>query len=189
MHRIVLALSVLLVGCRASAEHAVTVYAGPYTDNSLPNEIVLFQPLSFESATLAAVALSQVVGEPGEHHQWEVEGNVVQWFGHQDHQELNGLLMYRWRTFPWNDVVRTTFGIGNGLSYATSKPKLEQFFHPRTGTKNVLYHIAVEFTFAAPEWKHWSYVARIHHRSGVFGLFDGVDGGSNALTFGLRYGF
>ena len=55
-----LALVALSSGCNSQRERAVTAYAGPYTDNSLPEEIALAQPLSFEDATLAAVAYSQV---------------------------------------------------------------------------------------------------------------------------------
>jgi hypothetical protein len=33
----------------------------------------------------------------------------------------------------------------------------------------------------------WSLVARVHHRSGIFGLFS--HSGSNVLAVGLRYRF
>lgn len=162
-------------------------YGGPYVDNSLPEEIALFKPLDFQDATLVAVAYGQVFAEPSRHLRWELEGNVAQWFGDQDHQEINGLVILRWLTFPWNRFLPTTFGFGNGLSYATSPPDLEEAFHPDTGTSQLLYHIAVEFSFALPRAKHWSMILRVHHRSGVFGLFDDVDGGSNVLCLGLRY--
>jgi hypothetical protein len=182
--------------CRSAPEQAISVYAGPYTDNSLPEEIALFRPLSFEDATVVAAAYSRVVDASSPHYRWEVEGNVAQWFGEQDHQELAGLGLFRWMTFPWDHWVDTSFGFGNGLSWATKNPALEEFFHPDTGATQLLWHIAVEFEFArprrqggeSPSWMDsWATFVRVHHRSGIFGTFDGVDGGSNVLALGLRY--
>ncbi|MFT6833807.1 MAG: hypothetical protein ACJAZN_003992, partial [Planctomycetota bacterium] len=108
-----------LAGCQAQPERAVSVYAGPYTDNSLPEEIMLFRPLSFEDATLVAAAYSEVIADPSPHYRWEIEANIVQWLGDQDHQEVGGLAMFRWQTFPWDHWLDTSFGFGNGLSWAT----------------------------------------------------------------------
>lgn len=182
----------LIASCQSEGDRFVSVYAGPYTDNSLPEEIALFKPLSFEDATLVAAAYSQVIAEPSDDYRWELEGNFVQWFGDQDHQEINGLLMFRWLTFPWDDYLDTSFGFGNGLSWATSVPDLEEFFHPDTGGTQLLYHIAVEFAFQLPiengvGERDWETFVRVHHRSGVFGTFDDVDGGSNVLALGLRW--
>jgi len=183
------AVAIAAASCSAKRERAVSIYAGPYSDNSLPEEIALAQPLAFEDATLVALALGQVVYEPSRHARWEVEANVVQWFGEQDHQEINGLILLRWMTFPWDAFLDTSFAFGNGLSFATSEPDLEEQLHPDTGTSQVLYYIAVEFDFALPRAEHWSTILRVHHRSGVFGLVNDVNGGSNALTLGLRYAF
>jgi len=46
-----------------------------------------------------------------------------------------------------------------------------------------------EFDFALPHEPSWSLVTRIHHRSGVFGLFGGVHGATNAFSLGIRYHF
>ena len=185
-----------LGGCRADPQRAVSVYAGPYTNNSLPEEIALFRPLSFEDATLVAAAYSQVIADPSPDYRWELEGNVAQWFGDQDHLEFGGLAVFRWQAFPWDHWVDTSFGFGNGLSWATSDPDLETFFHADTGATQLLWHIAMEFEFARPvrhrasrpSWMDsWATFVRVHHRSGVFGLFEDVDGGSNVLALGLRY--
>lgn len=185
-----------LGGCRSNPERAVSLYAGPYTDNSLPEEIALFKPLSFEDATLVAASYAEVIAQPSSRYRWEIEGNVAGWFGDQDHVELGGLALLRWLAFPWDDWLDTSFGFGNGLSWATSKPDLEAFFHPDTGATQLLWRIAVEFEFARParlrhqhpSWMdHWATFVRVHHRSGAFGTFDGVDGGSNVLALGLRY--
>lgn len=177
----------LLSSCASSGDRYVSLYAGRYTDNSLPEEIALFKPLSFEDATQVAVAVGQIVAKPSDNYRFEVEANAVQWFERQDHQEIAGLFMARWLSFPWDNVIDTSFGFGNGLSWATEKPALESFFHADTGATQLLYHIAMEFEFALPRSTDWATFVRVHHRSGVFGLFDDVNGGSNVLALGLRY--
>ncbi len=175
--------------CQSEGQRFASVYAGPYTDNSLPEEIALFRPLSFEDATLVAAAVSQVIAEPSEHYRWELEGNFVQWFGDQDHQEFAGLAVFRWLSLPWDRWIDSSIAFGNGLSWATETPALEEQFHPDTGATQLLYHIAVEVAFELPKAPDWQTFVRVHHRSGVFGLFSDVDGGSNVLALGLRYGF
>jgi hypothetical protein len=44
-------------------------------------------------------------------------------------------------------------------------------------------------TFALPNTPKWNLVFRLHHRSGIFGLFDGIEGASNAFGIGLKYKF
>lgn len=182
-----LLLPAVLLSCAGpDAPRFASVYAGRYTDNSLPEEIALLRPLDIEDATMVAGAYSQVIHQPSERYWWEIEGNVAQWFRDQDHTEINGLLTWRWLDFVWDDVIDTSFAFGNGLSWATSVPDLEAQFHPDTGGTQLLWHIAVELEFAIPGTTSWSSFFRVHHRSGVFGTFDDVDGGSNVLALGVR---
>ena len=46
-----------------------------------------------------------------------------------------------------------------------------------------------EITFADPDNKDLEFVFRLHHRSGVFGLFDDVVSGSTFLSTGIRIRF
>jgi hypothetical protein len=46
-----------------------------------------------------------------------------------------------------------------------------------------------EAAFALPDVPQWELITRIHHRSGTFGLFNGVTGASNAWGVGMRYNF
>ena len=178
-----------LFGCAAKGDRAITVYGGRYFDNSLPDEILQFRPLDPLDSYLATVAYSEVLSRR-DRYRWEAEGQVAQHFGDQDHLEINGLFIFRWLAFPWNEYVRTGFAIGDGLSYALETPKLEEETHlDEGGTNQLLNYFLLELTLAAPSWKRWSIIGRVHHRSGIFGLFDGVDGGSNILALGLRYEF
>lgn len=181
------ALAVLwLAGCQSGGDVFLTAYSGAYTDASLPEDIVFLKDVELEDAQLVAVALSQVLGEPTTPYRWEVEGNVAHWFGDQDHTELNGLIVLRHTELPWDPWLDTSFAFGNGLSLASSIPDLEERFHPDTGSTRLLYHIAVEIEVALPGLAGWWSLLRVHHRSGVFGTFSDVDGGSNAITLGLR---
>ena len=195
-HLIASAALLLAASCAAAPERAVSAYAGRYTDASLPEEIALLQPLRLEGATQLAAAYSEVFAVPSHRFRWEWEVNAVHWTGQQDHQELAGLALFRWQSLPWDEWVDTSFAMGNGLSWATEEPRLEEAFHPDTGSTRLLYHIVLEAEFARPRargprashWLDpWATFLRVHHRSGIFGTFDGVDGGSNVIALGLRY--
>ena len=40
--------------------------------------------------------------------------------------EFNGLIIARWRLFPWDKYLDTSFAIGDGISYATEVPEIEE---------------------------------------------------------------
>jgi hypothetical protein len=104
--------------------------------------------------------------------------------------ELNPYIMARWSNFPWSKTIRTTFGLGGGLSYASDIPSIE--IHPQKPNgdyKNLLHYIAIEATFALPKRPDWQIVYRLHHRSGVFGLMDADNVGNTAVQIGVRHYF
>jgi len=49
--------------------------------------------------------------------------------------------------------------------------------------------LLLELTLSLPNTPRWNLIARLHHRSGVGGIFNGVNGGSNALGLGIKYKF
>lgn len=165
---------------------ALTLYGAIGTDGGI-EDFPGFQA-DFNDAYMAAAALSR------ELYQWrnlaalEVEGQVAQHFGMQGHAEANFLLVGRWQAFPWNSVARTSVAVGEGISYASSVPQIERERSPNK-TSRLLNYLMIELEVAPPDEEHWSFVTRIHHRSGVFGLYDGVSRGSNLLGAGLKYRF
>lgn len=187
--RAVLAVAAAAAGCGSPGGYAVTAYGGQYVDSALAEEILVSQPLDWQDGYLAAVAVSHAFHRPDDTHQWEVEGQLGKYWGGQENWELNALVALRWLKFPWNQTVRTTMALGEGLSWATEIPELEEELGQDEHTSQLLNYLLLELTWAAPSWKHWSFVTRLHHRSGVFGLFDDVVGGSNVLTVGVRYDF
>lgn len=118
---------------------------------------------------------------------WEVEGQLVKHFELQHHWEINGLVVARWHPFPWDRYLDTSFAIGEGLSYATEVPKVE--VARGQDSAKLLNYLLFELTLALPKYPHWQVVALMHHRSGAFGLFSGVTGGSNFFGGGVKYLF
>jgi hypothetical protein len=115
----------------------------------------------------------------------EADGQFLKHFGEQNHLELTSAIAFRWRKFPWNDYINTTLAVGEGLSWATEIPKMED--KRWSNSSQLLNYLLFEFTLASPEFSEISLVFRVHHRSGVFGVFDGVKEGSNLYNFGIRY--
>lgn len=164
---------------------AVTVYGAVQTHSDLAG--TFYNPDFDSGYRFLAVAISRRVWSLTRHIDWEVEGQAVKHVGDQNHWEFNALLLARWLTFPWDSYLDTSFAVGNGLSYATRTPLIEEIQHDKT--HQFLDYMLVELAFSLPEQPRWSLVLRLHHRSGVYGLFNGVHGASNALGAGLKYHF
>ena len=165
---------------------AVTVYGASQMNGDFWQ--TFYAPDFEPSYYFMAFAVSRKIYRFTKHLDLELEGQVVKHMGNQHHWEFNGLFALRWLTFPWNTYLDTTFAVGDGMSYATRTPKLEKELHGDK-TSHSLNYLMLELTFALPKTPQWDLVVRIHHRSGIFGTFDGVEGASNALGVGLKYTF
>jgi hypothetical protein len=120
----------------------------------------------------------------------ELEAQTVQHFGDQKHFELNpAVLVLRWKSFPWNKSVPTTLAIGDGISIAAQKPHLEVKRRGRKNTSNTLNFVMAELTLSPVCYPQWAFVLRYHHRSGIFGTFNGVHDASTAFAAGVKYWF
>jgi len=119
----------------------------------------------------------------------QLSGNFTVRNGSNQHTiyEFNPYIEGRWANFPWNKYVNTSFAIGEGISYDTSIPSLEG--KSSENTKRLLNYLLLEATFAPPSYPQLQIVARIHHRSGCFGLYHAGNTGSNAIGLGIRYLF
>jgi len=170
---------------KADRDWAFSLYWARLTHGTL-QETVTFQT-GFTDADLVVGALSRRIGSLKGYMDFELEGQVAKHFGDQDHWEFNGLVVARWLPFPWDHVIDTSLAVGEGLSYATETPEVEARRHDETS--KLLDYLMFEIAFSLPSLPEWSLITRIHHRSGAFGLFDGVHGASNAWGVGLRYAF
>jgi hypothetical protein len=188
LSRLILIIFFVVLSCKkgcALEKWAVTVYGAQLSGDTLADTLSF--SAHYEDSYLAAVALSRKLGTFIDTVDFEVEGQLVQHFGDQTHQEINGLIVARWLPFPWDKYLDTTFAIGNGLSYATDTPEVEARAHDENS--QLLNYLMLELAFALKEKSPWKFVIRIHHRSGVYGIFNGVEGASNAIGAGIRYTF
>jgi hypothetical protein len=169
----------------------LSVYLGVFSPNRFIELIGLRRETlrADSSSGLVAVALARELGRTGESLRWELEGQLVQHWGFQGHQEVNAVLVARWIRFPWSDYVGTSLAFGQGLSYASRVPKLEPRSDPDEGeSARLLNYLLMELELGPPQ-SQWRGFARVHHRSGAFGVFGGVRGGSNFVAVGTRYRF
>jgi hypothetical protein len=118
----------------------------------------------------------------------EVEGGVAQRFGKDHQSEVDLISVLRWKKFPWNDDIYTNLRFGFlGASYVTGiSPWEKQDSGNNTGSR-ALQLLIVEFTFAPHANAAYEAFLGLHHRSGIFGLIDGVSGGSNYIILGMRF--
>jgi hypothetical protein len=101
--------------------------------------------------------------------------------------ELTAYAVFRWRRLPWNRTVATTLAVGEGVSIVGSVPEVEKITTGEGKTRHFLNYLMFEATFAVPSLPYVQLVGRIHHRSGVFGLFGGAtESGSNTVGLGIR---
>ncbi len=93
-----------------------------------------------------------------------------------------GLKLY-WTRFPWSGHVRTKIFTTGGISYTDKKLWLE--LEDDDDVSNFLFYLelGIEVNLAditrIKSLEHCYLGGGISHRSGIFGVFDGVHGGSN----------
>jgi hypothetical protein len=97
----------------------------------------------------------------------------------------------RYDGFPWTDYVYTTIGFSMGPTYVTRLPRVERGTDrlPERNQSRFLNFFSPEITFALPSSPQNEISLRYIHRSGVFGLYNGVYEGANAFVVGYRYRF
>jgi len=170
---------------RAFHDWSVSLYGARLSGDTLID--MIDSSATYDDSYFLPAALSRNIGTLAAYIDFEVEGQVVQHFGDQRHQEFNVLIAGRWLPFPWDKYLDTSFAIGNGVSYATKIPEIEAREHKNTS--RFLNYMMYELAFALPDVPRWHLFIRIHHRSGIFGLINDVHGASNASCLGIRYNF
>ena len=110
------------------SNYHVALYGAMLTDGALAETAIFKAKLDndFKFATLAAGAK---IGNLFEWIDFELEGQAVKHLEGQHHWEFNGLVIARWLRFPWNDIVKTSFAVGEGLSLATNKSVSEEKYN------------------------------------------------------------
>jgi hypothetical protein len=116
-------------------------------------------------------------------------GDEADYYTNKNTYEINfGIKMY-WTEFPWDKYVRTRLGVSEGLSYTSNITNLERYNQHNEKNSNYLNYIDITLSFNAKDITKMdnledTYIGMgISHRSGIFGTINGVDGGSNNVTF------
>lgn len=189
--------------CRGKC--AATILVGKQLDTGLAHvdgtsSFVPPWDYQYGDSYFVGVALSYSLVELFQAVAIEIEGGTGQRFG-MLHETEGWVAFYaRWKLFPWNDYLRTSFAVSTGLNYASGVTAYETSQSASGLASRLLHYFSPEITFALPSRTDMEFVIRIHHRSGggdyfgndfpVYGsLFHGMQGGMQYLTFGLRRHF
>lgn len=175
----------------------ILVYHSWMTNSNI-GPVLTAQAIHFKYGTMNSIDLSYELAPANSLRRFfrplvstiEIAGNITQ------RHDPNGLidefdphLNFRWKTFPWDHYVTTTFAIGDGLSYATSIPLREKQDSSNNNAKRLLNFLVIEATFAEPSHPDLQFVLRVNHRCGAWGLFGAGNLSSNAVGLGIRYLF
>ncbi len=109
--------------------------------------------------------------------------------GQTDAAEGWTALFLRFDGFSWRDRLYTTVGVSTGLNVISRLPREETGppWDPKPNRSHLLHYFSPEIAVALPHRRQYELVLRVHHRSGVYGAFNGLRGGSDAIAIGYRY--
>ncbi len=184
MRTLAMILLLFLTPAGIAGERYAFIYGGQLSQDRML-DILSRAEATREYSYLVTLGAGKRVGTFGHYLDWEVEIQGGRHFGEQNHGETVAVMIARWQRLPWDRWLDTSIALGQGLSYATRRPELER----SGGTNRLLNYLLVEASFVVPGTRNWEIFSRLHHRSGVFGLYDGAEGGSNVLGIGLRTRF
>ena len=151
--------------------------------------------LSFSDTNFAGVGLSRVIVPSFSiplpftdfafrGNRIELEGQVLKHFGGQSHWEGTLALLFRTGQIPLGGGLEANLAVGEGLSVASERPRFEGAIDVRPS--RTLNYLAFEAEFSHASAPGVSFVTRLHHRSGVFGLIAPKKSGSNFIGVGIR---
>lgn len=166
---------------------SIAFYGGPASPTPLITLIRLQVPELMSHWSMNVAYNHPLTTDPN-YWAWEIETSGTLYPDTPLNASFQGLTLFRWLATPWGRVFKSSFALGLGLSYAISPPVVEVLILPKTNPW--LLHLILEFAFQiGAQPTPWEGLFRVHHRSGAYGLFDGVVGGSDYLCFGVRYHF
>lgn len=173
-------ISALLTPHANAQDTSLSLYGGIGAAAPLTS-IIRLRELGIEPIYMTTLALAQEISKHTEEFGLEAEGQITWHHGHDGPLALNGALIGRFYSLPWVTTLNGSFGLGAGLSHSFGIPQLE--FAERTS--RTLLYLMFEYELGIAK-SQWSALFRVHHRSGVFGLFDNVTGGSDYLCLGMK---
>jgi hypothetical protein len=181
-------------------KHSLSAFVGQATDTNFVESMYAPWSNELEDIGVAGAMYSYRLGTLHEVFGFEsnhltdhivVEGETggAFRFGNEHLGEVWTGLYVRYDGFFWNDKVYTTLAVNTGLSVLTETSDFERGRDSNGKNERLLHYMGPELSFANPDNKDLEFIIRYHHRSGVFGLFDGVVSGSTFLSSGVRVRF
>jgi hypothetical protein len=162
----------------------VSAYMG-WANPAPLSKILSLQEWSLADYQIGVLALSkEIASDPG----WtrlDVEGQLGFHFQAPLRTELNLAVIARWVKFPWTHWVTTSLAMGGGVSQTFGPTRFELDTQP--ATSNLLHYLVFELALGPGSEPRLELFGRVHHRSGVFGLLNGVWGGSDYVCLGARW--
>lgn len=118
----------------------------------------------------------------------ELEGTASLHQGLQNHSEVTLGVMLRTRDQKIGSLGYVNLGWANGLSYALDSPTYEYGRDLIRGQDTIQfqYYMGLEAEYAHKTWNRMSVFARLHHRSGIYGVISPSKTGSNIIGVGFR---
>jgi hypothetical protein len=184
-----------------TGKHSVAAFVGVATDtnftesmyapwrNDLQNIGVAGAAYNYRLGTFNELTDNGFGSAFGDHLMLEGEAGGAFRFGNEHLGEVWTGLYLRYDGFFWNDTVYTTLAVNTGVSLLTDFSSFERGRDEHGKNAKLLHYMGPELTFSPPDNHNIEFLIRYHHRSGVFGLFDGVVSGSTFVSTGLRYRF
>lgn len=181
----------------------VSLYAGQWADTNLPDlpRRMLDGSLSFEPPKYVGIGLNRALiraydlplpfGIRLRGNSLELDTSLLQHFDGQDNIEASAALMARTGQIRPGLGLGFNLAAGAGLSYAFGTTAFEIGRDGVQGqdTYRLQIHLVFEVEAMQVDVPGWSVLARLHHRSGGYGLVSPQRTGSNFLGFGLRRSF
>jgi len=173
-----------------SADCLLTAAFGRYVETSMTD--IFFDPKpvpwnwNYGDINFTSITFGRKLADYAHLISLEPEVGAGKRFGDADEYEFWGALYMRWNPFLWDHIIDTSIAVSTGVSYATANNELEE--DRARSNASFLHYFSPEITLAPPGDSSISFVVRLHHRSGVGGLF-GESGGFQYLMFGLRAHF
>ena len=162
----------------------LTVYGGAHAQDDI-GDVFTLQPKFEDNDYLVVVALARELWHFKKYISFELEGQIGKHFNNDTFWEFNGLIIGRWHVFPWDKYFDTSFAVGDGISHYTEVSKVEKA--DDEDSQRTINYLLFELALGLPQHPRWDVVLRIHHRSGIFGVYEG--GGSNYVTGGFKFSF
>jgi len=169
-----------------------TVFVGSsVADGKLRDLIVSPWTGSWGDDTLVGGAVQYRVARFWRFFTVDLEAGGAYRFGDTEGGEFWGAVYLRYDGFPWSNYVYTTIGLSMGPDFVTRLPRVERGTdaRPEQNQSAWLNFFSPELTFALPEYPQYEVALRYMHRSGIFGLYNGVWEGANSFVLGFRYRF